>query len=277
MPQQTITIPQQIIQRDNDQLIVPKPVAVKSPIRTQLRKVVSDSSLSNEMGNEYLSPLPGTQPFQFSDVLHRTNSTATIPTLTTSISISSFSDNKEDTELKAGFEIQNILYQKFTPKEPSPLLELVPSTPSLPLEVQSIDDLNHTMIIPDPVRVRPNANQVNDFIYSPVYPCDESDSESEENEDESEHDNEYEDSSNLDFEPFGFRRNDDDNDDFAPVFYDPDPCLSRYFTPPSRCENPMCSDDRFQFYSSTPTNVGSFRSNSNGAELGIFNFSPPIH
>lgn len=50
----------------------------------------------------------------------------------------------------------------------------------------------------------------------------------------------------------------------------------RAISPPLRSENPICSDDRF--YSSTPVSMGAWRSNSaHGVELGIFNFSPPIH
>ena len=82
--------------------------------------------------------------------------------------------------------------------------------------------------------------------------------------------------------PFGFQHHDSDDECSSARsednIYSQSWDYFRSMTPPMRSENPMCSDDRFQYYSSTPTSVGSFRSSSNvGVELGIFNFSPPIH
>jgi len=83
---------------------------------------------------------------------------------------------------------------------------------------------------------------------------------------------------------FGFHHHDSDDEcssarSSEEQFYSQSWEYFRSMTPPMRSENPMCSDDRFQYYSTTPTSVGSFRSGSNGVgvELGIFNFSPPCH
>jgi hypothetical protein len=192
-------------------------------------------------------------------------------------------------ERLAGIEIQNILFQRallesstfIAPKSPAPMFKLVPTTPtvakrnlnsffeayteaateqvSMPSAEDDKPKLDRTTSFPSMTSSRDSSS----FFH-------EDEELSEDCIDSDDEDEEYKYQEGTNFRMFGMYGSDDDEE---PAEYSHDgQLIFKSMTPPLRTENPVCFDDRFQHFSSTP--VHEMKKMELGVELGLFKFSP---
>lgn len=197
-------------------------------------------------------------------------------------------------ERLAGIEIQNILFNQrgliessntatVGPKSPAPMFKLVPTTPTVAKKnlntfFESFKDASEaTNEQTEDDEERPKLDRTTSFpsmtssrdSSSFFHQDQDEDSYSEDCIDSDEEEDHYQEGTN--FRMFGMYGSDDDEEPSAHYSHDGQ-LIFKSMTPPLRTENPLCFDDRFQHFSSTP--VHEMKKMELGVELGLFKFSP---